>query len=580
MLNIKELILYEDNKELTRYNFDKSINYYYANNSFGKTVMITLLDFMLGKSDFEGKTDGLEGITEAELICSNLFLRRNLISKECKYKRDSDIDYRIINLDIYKQIITQELITSKQILESLSSLTNKEISHRTMTTFNFIEQTKLGDLDLVFTKLDKLEYQLNTKEIFKYIFNKENYFEILKNKKRIDELENRLKETDINEDKYNFYRQEIDCLFDTLGIKQDKNDFKNLKHIKEIEDKLPFEDKKTSNKEQLFLLQAINSLNNQIRMQRELKNQSSMTIEDIDRKNNLLEHLNTICKNNPSLSNIIDSIKQKTTDNKNISAILSMKDYNKTIAKLEKEKKSFEERLNLINCNYNNNDYIDRQKNIKLLQNYLNKILSLSVSNRKEIEDQLNSLKERNKKLLESSNQNNNQFINQRINFYYESLRNKIDFIQKDYERNGFKLKFDTNKIIVRGIELEETIVNDKTKQIQVSYLPGSHARQTIIQICCYFAMMELLLSNKDLNLPVLPLLIMDCANQPLSPENKRYIIDLVELFTTQTNNKVKVILTSDFDIDLSNKSNINYVRMINGFNPKLNPNAGNNKTK
>ena len=101
MLNIKELILYEDNKELTRYNFDKSINYYYANNSFGKTVMITLLDFMLGKSDFEGKTDGLEGITEAELICSNLFLRRNLISKECKYKRDSDIDYRIINLDIY-----------------------------------------------------------------------------------------------------------------------------------------------------------------------------------------------------------------------------------------------------------------------------------------------------------------------------------------------------------------------------------------------------------------------------------------------------------------------------------------------
>lgn len=573
MFNIKELVLYQNERELVRYDYNKSINYYYADNSYGKTVMISLLDYMLGKTDFEGRTDGLEGITDAELICTSDCFKRNLINKECKHKYITDNDYRNVSLDIYKQLITQKLVTSKQVLESLSALTGKEITHRTMTIFNFIEQTKLGDLDLVFTKLDKLEYQLNTKEIFKYIFNRENYVELLKNKTRIEELENQLKSISINEDKYNFYRQEIDNLFNILGIKQDKNDYKNLEKIQAIKDSLPFNEKKTANKEHLFLLQAINSLNNQIKMQRELKNQCSMTTDEINRQSILLKELNKICDDDPQLSDIVNSIKQKVVENKNINAILSMKDYNKTIAKLEKEKKDFESRLSIINYNYNKNDYIDRSKNIQLLIDYLNKILSLTPSNKAAIESKLKDLRDKNKQLLEMSNKNINQFINRRINFYYKSLLNNIEFIKKDYERNNFELKFDCNKIIVRGTEEESIQIKNEIKQIRVDYLPGSHARQTLIQICCYFAMLELLISNNaSLNLPTIPLLIMDCANQPLSPENKKCIVDLAKLFVKENKNQIKVILTSDYDIDLSLDSEINYVRMVNGFNPLINP--------
>ncbi len=573
MFNIKELVLYQDDKELARYNYEKSINYYYADNSYGKTIMVSLLDYMLGKTDFEGRTDGLEGITDAELICTNDYFKRNLINKECKHKNINDIDYRNVSLDIYKQLITQNLITSKHVLESLSALTGKEITHRTMTTFNFIEQTKLGDLDLVFTKLDKLEYQLNSKGIFKYIFNRENYVELLKNKKNIEELENQLKGISLSEDKYNFYSQEIDNLFNALGIKRDKNDYKNLEKIKVIKDSLPFNEKRTANKEQLFLLQAINSLNNQIKMQIELKNQCLMTTDEINKQNILLNELNKICENEPQLSDIVKSIKQKVVENKNVNAILSMKDYNKTIAKLEKEKKYFENKLNIINCNYNKDDYIVRSKNIQLSIDYLYKILSLTPANKTVIENKLKELRDKNKQLLEGSNKSNNQFINKRINFYYKSLLDKVEFIKKDYERNNFELKFDCNKIIVRGTEEESIVIKGKTKQIRVDYLPGSHARQTLIQVCCYFAMLELLiLNNGKLNLPTIPILIMDCANQPLSPENKKSIVDLVKLFVKETQNQIKVILTSDYDIDLSQDLEINYVRMISGFNPLINP--------
>lgn len=571
MFNIKSLNLYQNSIKIASYNFEKPINYFYADNSYGKTVMVALLDFLLGKENFEGKIDGLDGITEAELDCGDFLIKRGLVENSYQIKNNFNDKYRNINLDLYKQFITQSILKSNKQIEELNKITGKEISHRTLSLFNFVEQTKLGDLNVVFTKLEKLEYQLNSKEVFKYIFNKENYLKILEKQNEIEDLEKQLKDISINNEKFSFYADNITSLCNKLNIKNTGNYYSLLKRVLELESSSPKNDKLTSDKEQLFLLQAINTLNNQIRNQNELKKQSNLIVDDINKKNILLENLKLIHKDNPELTNLILKIETKINENTLNANLLTIKDYNKTIQSLQNDKKRLEEKLNLLCFNLNSNTYINNLSDLKLLKQYLNKVLTLNnPKDETVVRDKIKRLKSEIKELQRISNNSYSKQINERINFYYSSLKNKLNFVDQDYERQNFRLNFDCNKISVCG-EISER--DDHGDLIYVKYIPGSHARQTVIQLCCYFAFLELLLGNEYLNLPVMPLLILDCPNQPLSKDNKNQILSLCKLFIKETDNKIKLIITSDFPLTLQDlSSDIMYIELKNGFNPLITP--------
>ena len=57
-----------------------------------------------------------------------------------------------------------------------------------------------------------------------------------------------------------------------------------------------------------------------------------------------------------------------------------------------------------------------------------------------------------------------------------------------------------------------------------------------------------------------------------MSTENKKYIISLSKLFIKENKDKIKLIITSDFDMDFSEEEDVFYKSLSSGFNPLIKP--------
>ena len=136
------------------------------------------------------------------------------------------------------------------------------------------------------------------------------------------------------------------------------------------------------------------------------------------------------------------------------------------------------------------------------------------------LEEKKKKLKKEIKELREKTNDKDLSEFNQNLTVaYLDNDLVKVKYIQEDIDRNGFKLEFVPIKQQITVWHKEAyPDKNGEEKVLLVSFDPGSLARHTHIQMLLYL-LLHKFLSDKFGEMPILPLLVLDSADQTIQSE-------------------------------------------------------------
>lgn len=541
MFNITELNLYSfENENVQKIKFDHDVNFIYSKNSTGKTKMIELLDYLLGSSSIKLDPETFYGIKVAELVTNKCIIRREISSEICYFKLREKDEFEKVTLEIYNDKLGNLLFEGKNNdLSIIREICEQNITFRTFSVFNFLNQTYQGVIDRnVFTKQNFFEY-FKAKYILKYMFNKKNYEEIFVLKKKVDEDKKLLEKNSALREQLNFLNNACQKCFIDLGIKYKSSIDSNLYEL----------DKRLNNEvvtpsvvdsDYYTLLSMMNNIDNQLQHYEDMKKQGSSSIEKNNKRKILLESLSSLAKES-EYGYIIEPIKNQISKMELLNDVISFNDYSDVISDLKKKRNSIVKKIEIINSNSNaEKDFIEKRGIMLQAKEYLKLLSQIKVSDDKEILDRIKNNREEIRKLESNIDEKMEDKISEHINKYYKFFKDKnYKFIDDDYKDDGFALKYNSKKNSVLGYV--NVTVDDK--KIPVVRMIGSMARQTLIQVCTYLAFLEVI--NSDFEFPKLGTVFFDCVSKSFDDDNKKMVYLLLKEFC-RNNPEFNVVVTTD----------------------------------
>lgn len=512
--------------EATPYSFSLS-NYIFGTNNVGKTVMIQAIDFVLGKSNFKLDTkDGLEGIASIEAKLENddktLYLLRSNNEFGYKYSAD-DSGYLTVDEELYKKEITAFLTDStNEYFEEFKDYVEEDLTFRAFSFFNFVDEKGLGNLTNIFTRIDNFYNQKRARKLMTFIFNHVNVSNLIKLQKQEKKLEKDLENLRTRKATYNYLYSIIinGCrelqipISSDATIKDIANSFKSFKDTYNRNSEK--EVKKTGD---IGMLMKISySLSEELKYQENLQRQTSFLTSRNKKVEQLLSAFKTLIYVDERYAHYVEEIEKVLRKQEISQEILSIKDFRKTIAEIRAKKEKIDRQI--IEAQTRSNK-IPFEETLKLIGKIEQAILDIeNIPNISEIENkekQLQTIRNEIKDIKNRFDETLKRRFDEILLSYYVNLKDKIDFVTKDFQQNNFKMLFDPLKISISGQKAKD----DDSNEI-VSYNPGSMARETTWQVLAYLAMFQIL-KETFAKLPIMPVLFIDGLNQPFDDEESSY---------------------------------------------------------
>lgn len=539
------------------YNFS-SHSFVYGMNTVGKTAMTKVIDFVLGSSE-NLHYQGLDNIDSVEAYLTNdttdLWVKRTITDK-FYYKRTENSEYSEVSFETYKNniclIITQE--TDSRFVTIYRKVFEETPTYRSFSFLNYIDEKNLGDLSVVFTRANELKHQIRIRNVMNFFFNFENIEQIYEKEIELENQESEYNKLSKDYIEYNRAVRQIKKLFNELQLSY-KNSFdKDYKTFLDFKDNY-IRDSKQQSKDLVYLSKASYSLAEEIKIYSFMKDQSKNMIDRKERIKRLYNIVDSVIDLNPEYKEYTDKIEKiiKEIDTENV--ILSLVDYQKSIKNISEEKKKIDEQISFIKGKTNKLVYEEAMKKVGLLEHLFTTInQSVDTERIKDLEKNITTIKTDIKNLKASFNKKNISSFNDNLTKLYLNSNLDIKHLNEDIQTENFSLEYDPFKLCLFATRKEGDHIE--------KFLPGSMARQTHLQILVYLCLLNYLIENFE-NFPVLPILIIDSANQPMGIDsfNKVYptIINKAEEIGVQTIflSKDKINNVSDEDIiDISNGLN------------------------
>lgn len=562
MLKITKLSLISNQQVIRSFDFSNNINFVKMGNSKGKTSLFTLIDYLLGSSSITLSSETFQKIESAELHTNHGIFVRSIFNKNFfGFKLRQNDGLQVVSEDYYKSQIENACldgVSSER--DSVRALADENISYRTYTLFNFLDEHYLGQIEKnIFSKQMLFEYYRG-KFIFDYVFNKANIDKINALKREIEELSKKSARSDAEREIQNSKIDRLQSIFAELGIEFRVNNIsKNIEELDKCEREfLASNSKINSSGDYYYLWDVLNNVTNAIRKLKEQKNSAKSQSGLNEKRVLLLKSLKELFDDSEN-GDIVNPIIELIDKCETISAATENSDFDEAISDLEKRKKEI--RKEILKIKAANSDIDVETKRSKVAEA---RVLIEDINSYKDSDDSNNEelIKQKKKEIRELQNgfdANMEEKVSSLINFYYSSLRDKgYEFIEKDYEKDNFRLRFSYRKMTVFGYTTMEAEDGEK---YDVITMLESMSRQTIIQLCTYFAFNHLF--RIEFNFPIICSLFLDNVSKPLENANKPIIYDLLTLFTSEVKD-FNVIVTTDCDEDNKNTS----VFYEDGLNP------------
>lgn len=524
MFKIQEISLW-NGSEHKDYFFNENV-YIYGKNSVGKTALAKVIDHVLGdhrKLDYAG----LDHLTEVGAKITNdktkLWVKRSLQANTgFFYKRTQDSDYSEISGDTYRDII-QNIIHEKidgHRLNVYRKVFGEDPSFRSFAFVNFIDEINQGNLFSVFTRGRDARNMFRIPSIMQFFFNYKNIEDLYEKTVRLEQVESEIEDAKTRTERFVHYTDVIRNNFSTLHLEFRDDYQQNYETFLKFKKNFKRE-KLNSTKDLTYLTKASFQLSEEIKKYRFMSGQAEKAILRKKRDSQLLAGLNVILKRNQEFEKYVTHIVNTITELDNEGVILTLSDYDASIADIEKQKARLDRQIEIIKSEAVDLDYDKTMEYIVLLEDAFRRIdKDIDVNKQVMLEEKKKKLKKEIKELREKTNDKDLSEFNQNLTAaYLDNDLVKVKYIQEDIDRNGFKLEFVPIKQQITVWHKEAyPDKNGEEKVLLVSFDPGSLARHTHIQMLLYL-LLHKFLSDKFGEMPILPLLVIDSADQTIQSE-------------------------------------------------------------
>lgn len=568
MFRINDLSLINPDGEIYTYKFSDGINYFQGKNDTGKTEFYKFIDFMFGSSEKLDKKNWYRGTLSYgkmsfEMNSIEYIIKRSLDGRENYLHYKNEEDDIILSREEYVEKMNRIFTNDEFQLKKMREFTQENLTYRTFTLFNFLGEKRLGLIQDFFDKTSKINYSIKLPTILNYVFNK-NFEEISKKQEQVDNLQEKLKLLESETAKFLFIKEQIDDALIKLDIPLYFNG-RNAKKIRDSVDKLKQMDSVSQPKKNSTELEvAYNKISEQIKVyEQQTVDVKNFKKSDRNRKK-MLKSLEKTLKINHEFEYLVEPLSEILED---IDSSISFNDYltkDETIKSLKKQRTMLKKEIESLNSKFKLYELADKKKAMAILD----ECLSIdAVSHDEEIKDlkrEINSLKEDIKRLQNSDDAEKIDEMSEFINDLYEYASNVSSVVQKDTQRDGFKIKY-----IKKG-NILQPIIRDSDNNTENFYI-GSMARHTLIQLCGYLGFLDVLV--KDDSIPIVPFLVIDHISKPFDNTNCKAIGAIFEEASRKMkDSKIQIFIFDDESpIELSLDYG-NWEKLVNdgksGFNP------------
>lgn len=520
MFNIRKLKLVSDCGEEYDYHFLPGLNYIQGKNAKGKTLFYRFLDYMLGDDQPEiAGWDGFAGLCSATLEFQingiEYSVQRFLAVEKYSFSREGVV-HSPSTLDDLKILINDAFCLSESSLGITRSFMHENLTYRAFTLFNFLGEKRQGVLNDFFDKADQVKHRVRESELLNLIFN-QNPSLIQTKENDLENLEQELVRVRALHGEQSFISEQIN---QQLAILKSPVSFSGsnveeiIKIVDDFENKgqVPESKKDRTYPELSFML---NSLDNQINDLSRRLSEGRQIDEENKRRSILLSELDSLIEGNPDYSYLV----QPTRDLlKGMSGSLSLKDkriQEDTLSRMKAARGELLREIALCGKKYLPFSVDEKKAALVIVKDCFRRLRSESCSDQvAELKSQISKLRQEIKNLKRADNEQDLESVSKSVSGYYSSAVNQSSFVAEDMSMSNFSIRY-----IKNGNTLQPQFTNEG---VVVNFYCGSHARQTLIQLCGYCAFIEFLLNKGEY--PLVPLLVIDHVSKPLDKDSKRAV--------------------------------------------------------
>lgn len=574
MFKIEELCLI-NGKQAYSYRFTNGINYFQGKNNTGKTVFFNFLDFMFGADKNYANDPWFKGtLSKAVLTFEYNNIRYELtrsIDGKSNYFRYCDEELGdSIDIAEYKQRINAIFSVSTDYDATLYEFTHEHLTYRSFTIFNFLDEVNQGKINDFLTKCSNIKYAVHLTPILNYIFNN-NIDRIIELTALLNELQAELKELEKEKSSSDYLLSRINKNLKILNITENFVG-NNQSRIYELLEQAKYSDnvnnKKTCQEQSVSELHAIlNSIEEQLKVYNSMKADAAKIDIEMKNRTQLLRTLYQMIEKNATYSYLITPITDLIEQlNKSISfQRLAIED--KTIIELTRQKSKVISRIKDNTSRFKRYSLTDKEKALIFIESDLQEYKLSNNDDISKIKKRISDIKKQIRNLQNQDDTKKIKKVSKYITSLYSQGKNVSSFISDDLNQTEFEITY-----IKKGNTLAPSILeknNQKSKR--VNYVIGSLARQTLIQLCGYLGLLNLILSEK--NVPVIPLLVIDHISKPFDKENIKTLGVVLERFVEDISpENIQIFIFDDKEpSDLNfTPSNIEHLQNDDktGFNP------------
>lgn len=540
MLKIKNIRLNEQ-KAL---NFDDCSTIVFGGNAVGKTLLVYIIDYLLGHSDPNiWHKQGMENVHSLECRIQYgeslfLFLKRTIDGSDY-YKRSKEDEYLKVDLDGYKAVI-QSCFSGydKELYSNYYSIVGENLSFRGIAYLNFINQYSLGDSTNIIPEASDVIYFNRIKKQTMFLFNKEAQRQLNERIAELEELKQMSKKLNQYLSKREFAISGIKKEFEKLSL-ETADDVSKLRAIYKTYKEVghPSLKHQKGEKELQYLAKAHALLLSQISIEKTLKKQTDLLTNRNRKVGSILEIFQIVLGDSgpyeeyyKAIETILDKYGRRDT-------ILSVKDFDATIQHLIEEKNKVEQRMKDIKAGLTEKSYLDYATTERTIEEYFQMIDGIpELTNFDKVNNRIGEIKEEIDEIRENLKIPDAKVINERITNSYLKMPQTLDFVQEDLDK---KVSVSYNPF---RRSLSGTMIDDKGDRI--NYIPGSKARQTCWQIATFIELHKYI-KEAFPHFPLLPILVIDGLSEPFAV--KGHVFEEVALYFSDLckENGIQLIVTS-----------------------------------
>lgn len=524
MFRINKLKVYDLEDRSYEYNFKEGLNYFSGGNNTGKTVFYNFLDYMFGGGqDISGEPwfKGTFGKAEMYFHYNGIeYVAVRTISKDINFFGYSfDEKLEPVNADVYKERLMSVFTPDEELLKEIRSFVEEDLTYRTFTLFNFLGETRQGNLVNFFDKCDQIRYSVKLQAILNFIFNK-NLERIFQLRKEMQDLLEIIKSSEKKQQRFEFICWSVNQKLAQLDLKIRYMGYNAIEVKKELEKIKNMEDIDKGKRTNIAILETVyNNLREQIRVYENSIDDAKQFEKQSINQRKLMEQLKNIVETNPNYNYLvipilalIDELEQSISFSKYV-----QKD--ETIDVLRKQLKQVRIKIRENDSRFKCYSVDEKAKLISIIEEYLDANVLFDEEELKSKKKRVREIKEELKFLQNADDIAKVEYIGKLMTEIYSFAGTCSDVVSKDISKKGFGIKYYKNGNIIQPI-----IASDEKEE---NYYTGSMARHTLMQLAGYLGFMKILLEEN--RYPIIPFLVLDHISKPFDKENAEAVGKLFE---------------------------------------------------